>query len=671
LAPLIEIRGLRKVYRAQVKGTAGEDIPEVVALDSISLTIEKGEFVAIIGQSGSGKSTLMQILGLLDRKTAGDYRLDGVDVSALDDATLAALRSNKIGFVFQFFNLLPRTSATDNVALPMLYAGRPGALERARDLLRKVGMANRLTHKPHQLSGGQQQRVAIARALANEPELIFADEPTGNISSAQSEEILGMLEDLNRQGTTIILVTHEPDVAQRASRVITLKDGRVASDLRQRPFTPVVDNRAMAQPRPAAEAFAAPSDTSAPRWQRLRENLRMAFVSLSLNKMRTALATLGIIVGIASVVAMVAIGKGAQKAIEDQLASLGTNMLTIWPINPRNNMAGRGYRKFTVDDYETMRLMATPHSPYQNVGALIYGNVQVSYGARNSSTRIVGSTPSYGEMQNARLTAGHFFTEEENRGRQRVAILGQTVVRNLFGDSFNPIGAIFKVNGVEFRVIGVLEAKGSSSFQDADDQIIVPIYTTMYRVLGKSMIDNLTVSIKEDRWIAFATKELEDFLRQRRKLRPEDPSDFSIRSLNEVRDAVNKTTQAISSLLAVIASISLIVGGIGIMNVMLVSVKERTKEIGLRKALGARRKDVLFQFLVESILICLLGGVIGLALGYVISAVTSLVLGWGFVLSLSAALLAVIFSILVGLIFGIWPAKQASALSPIEALRYE
>ena len=653
------------MYRAEAR-TQGEEVPEVRALDGVSLRIERGDFVAVIGQSGSGKSTLMQILGLLDRKSSGTYLLDGQDISAFDDATLAALRSRKIGFIFQFFNLLPRTTATNQVALPMLYAGVTNPIPRAQELLRLVGMETRFNHLPNQLSGGQQQRVAIARSLANQPAIVFADEPTGNISTEQSNEILTMLEALNRHGTTIILVTHEADVAARANRVITLRDGKVHSDERLRE---IADSA-----REGVADSALPRKTALIDWSRARENLRMAFEALSRNKLRTALATLGIVIGISSVVAMVAIGTGAQKTIEAQLSSLGTNLLTVMPVSPRslgNMVSNAKKRDFKPEDFEALKALAVPRSPVADVGASINGYVTVSRGDRNASTRLVGVTASYERMQNALLAAGHFFTDEEDQARQRVALVGTTVVKNVFGDNVNPLGGTIKVNRVEFRVIGVLASKGANSFQDADDQVIVPLHTAMYRVLGKTSLQNLSVSVREDKLIAAATAEVDQLLRQRRGLREDQESDFDVRSLNEIRDAVNKSTQAISSLLAAIAAISLVVGGIGIMNVMLVSVKERTKEIGLRKALGARRLDILFQFLVESVLICTLGGCIGLGLGYGISLAVSLSLGWGMVIPPSAAAAAFFFSAFVGLVFGLWPAKQASDLSPIEALRYE
>lgn len=660
---LIEVKNLKKNYR-HIGSKKGEESPEVQALAGVDLSIEHGDYVAIMGPSGSGKSTLMQILGLLDKKSSGDFFLDGIDVSTLDDNKLAELRSEKIGFIFQFFNLLPRTNCVDNVALPMLYANKENPAEVAKKLLFQVGLSDRLDHKPHQLSGGQQQRVAIARALANSPDIIFADEPTGNISSEQSDAILAMLEELNASGVTIILVTHEPEVAARAKRKIILKDGKIASDER---MAPLKDSSKIENKR------SVPEKKNNFFWKRIKENIRMALVALSLNKLRTILATLGIVIGISSVVAMIAIGVGAQSAITEQLSSLGTNLLTIYPISPKSaDMSlGRNLRKFTLEDFEYLKRYTQSNAMINQVGAVVSGNAQVAYGSNNSTTRVIGTVPNYESLQNATLLAGRYFTIEENEQRQRVALIGQTVIKNVFGTERNPLGSIIKINRVDFHVIGILNSRGANAFRDSDDQIIIPLHTAMFRVIGRPYVDQLLVSVKEDKNIEATTKLLFKTLRDRRKVQEDISDDFDIRNLNEIRETLNKSTQIMSSLLAAIAAISLLVGGIGIMNVMLVSVKERTKEIGLRKALGAKKQDILLQFLIEAIVICLLGGIVGILLGYGISLATSIIFSWKTLLPISAVILAFTFSLLVGMIFGLWPAKQASNLSPIEALRYE
>lgn len=631
---IIRVRNLEKAYRPK-SSSPGESV-EVRALDGVSLDIERGDFVAIMGPSGSGKSTLMQILGLLDRKSGGEYLLDGENIEALDDDAIAELRSRKIGFIFQFFNLLPRTTSTDNVALPMLYAGRPNPTERARKLLSMVGLSERLDHKPHQLSGGQQQRVAIARSLANEPAIIFADEPTGNISSEQANEILAQLQALNDEGVTIVVVTHEPEVAEKAKRMIVLKDGKLLSDTRLKPNHP--PKKKLEHVREELRKF---------QWKRVQENLRMAFVALSLNKLRTALATLGIIIGIASVVAMVAIGVGAKDSLQKQLSSLGTNLLTIIPMNPKTSdmSLGRNLRRFTIEDmYDLNRLIKSTNT-LSSIGGVVSGNGQVIYGDKNTTTRIVGATPSYESLQNYTPIAGRFFSEEESSSRRRVVLLGQTVVRNIFGEDKNPVGSVVRINLVEFTVIGVLSSKGANAFQDQDDMVIIPLETAMFRVLGRRYVDYLLVGVKAETMIDSATETLREHIRYRRKLGTQSGDDFDIRSMNEIRDTISKSTEIMSSLLASIAAISLLVGGIGIMNVMLVSVKERTKEIGLRKALGARRQDILLQFLIEATLICLLGGTLGIFIGYSLSLIASSVFHWSSILPIGSVVLAFLFSV--------------------------
>lgn len=642
--------------------TSDLDSSSVKALAGVDLTVERGDYLAIMGPSGSGKSTLMQILGLLDKKTAGEYIFDGIDTATLSEDKIADLRSEKIGFIFQFFNLLPRTTALDNVSLPMLYRGETNPAPRAQELLDRVGLSDRLGHKPHQLSGGQQQRVAIARSLANQPQLIFADEPTGNISSQQTDEILAHLEELNRAGTTVILVTHEADVANKARRLITVKDGVIAEDKRLRPLP---------EPTPEQKKQTA-TNTGFQGLQRIRENMRMAGIALALNKVRTCLATLGVLIGITSVVTMIAVGRGAKEAIAGQISSLGTNLLYLRPIKSAGTPGGGNTgQKFTLDDFEDLKRKINGHPTIKSIDAQVTGAVTVIRGNNNALTTLKGVTLSNAEIESNLPIAGRFFTDEESSSRARVVLIGATVFKALYPNGDNPVGSQIKINNNEFTVIGLLPAKGSSGFFDRDDTILVPLPTAMNRVLGKERLDAFAVEVKAPELTEQSTEYLSQYLRERKRLLPDQPNDFEVRNMNEIQEIYTRTTNIISSMLASIAAVSLLVGGIGIMNVMLVAVKERTREVGLRKALGAKRRDILVQFLIESAMIGLLGGLFGILGGCLLSYGASQFFDWPTVIPFSAVVLAFTFSFLVGIIFGLWPANQASKLSPIEALRYE
>ncbi len=666
LLPLIQIKDLHKIYQGH-----GNEATKVHALQGIDLTIAAGEFVSIMGPSGSGKSTLMQILGLLDQKTSGEHFLDGVNVSALTEDAWAELRLQKIGFVFQFFNLLPRTSCLDNVSLPLLYAGETTPHDRAKILLNDVGLGDRLEHRPHQLSGGQQQRVAIARALANQPRLILADEPTGNISSQQSEEILNMFDELNRQGTTIIIVTHEPEVAHRARRLITIKDGKVFSD--QQLQSPLV--------RAPQDRLVLPAENQNGKKRlglknaiiRLQENARMALTSLTLNKLRTGLATLGVVIGIASFMAMMAVGTGAREAIAAQIESLGTNLLNVRAVPSKNARGGNPNERhnFLHEEFLKIHTYARSLPTVRGIDAQVYGNVSVSFGSNRASPEIMGATPEVMGLLNLAPTEGRFFSDEEDLNRARVVLIGPTVARNLFGENGRAVGSLIKLNRVDYEVIGVLPAKGANSFKDRDDLVVVPLRTALQRVLGRLTVHTITVAANSSADIPVLQEQLTNYLRQVRHLNEGEEDDFIVRNSNDVKELYDQTTRIITSMLQAIAAVSLLVGGIGIMNVMFVSVKERTREVGLRKALGGKRADVLSQFLVESVLIGILGGVFGILLGLFLASFSESSLGFPAVTSPLAILISFSFSFLVGVVFGIWPAKQASLLSPIEALRYE
>jgi macrolide transport system ATP-binding/permease protein len=658
--PLIRLIDLSKVYRPQGKQDASLGVR---ALDHITLDIYPGEYVSIVGPSGSGKSTMMQVLGLLDRPTDGKLLLAGQDVSKLSDDQLAMLRNQSIGFIFQFFNLLARTTAMDNVALPLIYSRKADPKERAKKMLEFVGMKDRMYHAPHQLSGGQQQRVAIARALANEPVLLFADEPTGNISSQQSDEVMAELDSLNQSGVTVVLVTHEPDVAEHARRMLTMKDGHIVSDKQIKP------ERVSAKAEDRTGAFKVRAMSPLPSTAAVLENLRMALIALSLNKFRTFLTMLGMILAVVAVIAVTAIGNGMQVTTKARLASLGSNLVILMPGNASTRDLGSAPR-FLMEDVEKLKQLTLAGGAVAQVDPTVRGSILVSYGDNDWTTSATGAEPAYEEMRNAVPIAGRFFTTKEDEDRARVCLLGKTVVENLYPAGFDPTGTQVQVNKTNFTVIGVLPVKGSNGFSDQDDVVLMPLQTAMWRVFGLTDINSIDIEATDSDNVQACIDEVTQLARTIRHIQPGQADDFMVRNMADIQQAQQDISKNGQETLLAIALVSLLVGGIGIMNIMLVSVKERTKEIGLRKALGARNVEVLFQFLVEALLICLIGGGIGIVLGVAFSF-TYNQLGHLAIISWGTVLVAVLVSALSGVVFGLWPARQASKLSPIEALRYE
>lgn len=651
---MIELRNVTKEY-----GTGPQ---KFYALKDISLTIEDGEFISIMGPSGSGKSTLMNILGLLDSPDSGSYSLNGREVSGLSDDELSSLRRKEIGFVFQQFNLLPRISTLANVTLPLLYSREKSPGEPARTMLARVGLGARLNHRPNQLSGGEQQRAAIARALINNPRVILADEPTGNLDSKTADEIVSILTELNRQGITVIIVTHEEDIGRRANRRIMLKDGKVVLDEKIREGSAVRANiPPQKSEKPRLSALAA----------EFSEHLAQGFRSLLVNKVRTALSMLGILIGVGAVVAMLALGRGAQKAIEAQLSSLGSNLILIRPGSVR--MGGIALEtgaatRLTLEDAAALKNQL---SSARDTSPAVMGRGQIAYLNKNWNSLLYGAAPSYELIRNSRPARGRFFTEAENRSRSRVAVVGLTVIRQLFEDQ-DPLGELIKINRISFRIIGILPERGATGFRDQDDIVVVPVLTAMRRVMGKDYVDSIDLEAKSAEVIPEIQKDAMSILIARHRVPPSQRQDaFEIRSMAEIQKALSTSSTTMGYLLAAIAAISLLVGGIGIMNIMLVSVAERTREVGLRKAIGAKAFDILLQFLAESVVISGLGGLLGIIIGWGASKLISTSVGWATAVSTGSVLLAFFFSTSVGIVFGIYPARKASLLNPIQALRYE
>jgi macrolide transport system ATP-binding/permease protein len=700
--PIIRVENVTRVYHVG-------DV-DVHALRGVSLRIERGEFVAIVGSSGSGKSTLMAVLGCLDRPTSGQYFFEGVDVAQLREPELARLRSERLGFVFQSFNLLARTSAIENVALPLFYAasgasGRAFRTERARLSLNLLGLGDRERNTPGQLSGGQQQRVAIARALINNPSVLLADEPTGNLDSRTSHEIMKALESLNRErGVTIIIVTHEADIAAYADRIVTMRDGQIVSDERRRSGPPrpsrvaPVTGRAGFEYAQAAQASVA--RRSAAVWAFARMITAAALQALARNKMRSALTMLGVFIGVAALIAMVAVGQGANEAVRKQIESLGTNLVVVVPgaVTAGGVRAGFGSAStLTVADAQAIRREA---QAVGSVSYLIRQSGQIQYAGRNWTTGIQGVSANYPPVTNWQIETGRGISPDDDNAAALVVVLGQTAYRQLFGADENPIGATIQVKNVPLRVIGMLASKGQTPFgQDQDDIVMVPFTTAERKILGVAapsqqqtalnwvyplppnpyglqprltgFVNQVYVQAVSPGEVQSAIGQITEILARRHRIRPGETNDFSVRNLSQIAETAESSSRIMALLLAAVASISLVVGGIGIMNILLVSVTERTREIGLRMAIGARRLHVLLQFLAEAIFLSVSGGVAGILMGAAFSFAISVLAGWPAPISPIAIIGGFLFSAAVGIFFGYYPARKAAHLDPIEALRYE
>jgi macrolide transport system ATP-binding/permease protein len=622
----------------------------VEVLHGVTLDIEAGEFVAIIGQSGSGKSTLMNILGCLDQPTTGEYSIDGEPVSDIETDDLAALRRRTFGFVFQSYNLIPTASARENVEVPAIYAGIPARArqERAEALLQSLKLGDRLDHRPNQLSGGQQQRVSIARALMNGGRVILADEPTGALDSQSGEEVMALLRRMNQDGHTIILITHSREVAEAADRLIEIRDGRIVSD-RTRKVRPPSEAAAGLQ-QAVKEGSAALADIS--------EAVKMALRALHANLFRTVLTLLGIVIGVGSVVAMLAIGAGAQNSVLDRISSMGSDLLLVRP--NMANFRGTG-APVTLIPSDADAILDMPNVAF--AVPEMTSSVTVRYGNIDYQTTANGTVPDFPRAKSWAVGSGEFINADDMDTYAPVTVLGQTVAKTLFPDGGNPLGQYVLVNKIPFQVIGVMSEKGASAGgNDQDDLMLVPLSTGSMRLFGQRNVRTITVQVADAAAIDQTQDAVQALLNERHKA-----EDTQITNMSSVREAFTETSNTLKLFLGSVAAISLLVGGIGVMNIMLVSVRERTREIGVRMATGARRRDILLQFLIEAVVVSAIGGAIGVVLGFSAGGLAQL---FGMPVSFTVGPVALAFacSFLTGLVFGYLPARNASHLQPAVAL---
>lgn len=642
---IIEIKNLNKFF--------GEGENRIHILKNIHLDIQQGDFIAIIGTSGSGKSTLMNIIGCLDTPTSGSYKITEQETATLTADQLSELRQQRFGFIFQRYNLLPTLNAQENVALPAVYTGmaKEERLARAAQLLDKLGLANKMENKPNQLSGGQQQRVSIARALMNGGDIILADEPTGALDSKSGEMVMQILQQLHQEGHTIILVTHDPNIAKFASRIIEIKDGEIIQDHR---------NNHNLQHRPISQAnnhtgFAFYRD-------QFIEALNMSIKAIIAHKLRSLLTMLGIIIGITSVVCVVALGNGSQQKVLQNINSLGTNTMDIFNGTGFGDRRAESMQNLTVADSEI--LMKQPYIESVTPNSSVSGTLTYRNSAFTAQVR--GVSEQYFNVKGIQSALGSLFTAQDVKLNQSVAVIDQNTQRRIFKDN-DPLGQIIMINKKPLKIIGVVDTANTMGINSENLNIWIPYTTAMNKISGEKKISSITVKVSEGITTAAAEKNVTALLLSRH-----GKKDFFILNTDTIKQTIESTTNTMRLLISSIALISLIVGGIGVMNIMLVSVTERTKEIGVRMAVGAKQHNILQQFLIEAVLVCLVGGIIGICLSGIIGVLfNQFMTDFTMLFSTFSIVVAVLCSTLIGIIFGYVPAQNAAKLNPITALSQE